>query len=375
MGRSKELSELLGRYQEVAAVAQDMQGRIVTALRDADGRDVAGRVAIFLGALDDLTVLRDRCEQQLTESMEAIESVFRSDTSQRAWCGDYAVHIKSEWALLPGKWPERGQELDEVSAAFEKISLSLDQVVFLCASLTITPRVNDILENLRVGEAIAFEAAVGESLPRSGQLRTDLLKEVADQDGVLQCGYLDRNSGMIYRVASTRASQWWSLGRVILAASIGLGLVVGSCFVSPGDGWPFTKAMWVPQAERYTFMIAGAVGHLAIQGVTLARSGKQPVSRPWNDWILWLNAHESQVLLGVLSLIVGFLSLSFTMKDAFTWPTAFFAGYSIDSLTDVVIDRFERLASTQTKRIEDAVKASGGLSPPGTRPSSTTAAT
>ena len=101
----------------------------------------------------------------------------------------------------------------------------------------------------------------------------------------------------------------------------------------------------------------GAVAHLAIQGITVARRTEKRLARPWNDWVTWLHAHETRVLGGIGGLIVMFTLLAFTMKDL-TWQAAFFAGYTSDSLLDVLLDRFDTVVGKQSSKLTELARGS-----------------
>jgi len=352
MGLTKSDKRVIGAYMEIRAAAQDLGDRLVGLLEETATLDAVTRAAVFAGALKKLELLRHGCDDQVTKSLAEIETESVTNPAQRAWAGDHAVRIRNRWLSLATSWPAAGLTADEFAAALRTTGTTLDEVVYWCESLTLTSRLADILENVRVGNSVSITSVVGNELPRDPELRAKLIAETADQDGVLTCGYFDADTGIIYRVAGTRWGQRWSAIRIVLAVCAGFGLVVAACFVNPGEHWPFERSMWLEQLKRCAFLIAGAVAHIVIQGVTVSRRAKTSHSRPWNDWVTWLNAHETQVVQGIASLFLGFFMLSFTMKG-FTWPTAFFAGYTIDSWLDTLIDRFEQLATTKAKTFSE----------------------
>jgi hypothetical protein len=353
MSLTKSDKRVIGSYMEIRAAAQDLGERLVGLLEETAIVDAATRATLFSGALKKLDVLRHGCDAQVTKSLGEIEAESVTSPEQRAWAGDHAVRVRNRWSLVTTIWPAAGLTADEIATSLRTAAMTLDEVVYWCESLTLTSRLADILENVRVGKSVTISSVLGNELPRDPDLRAKLIAETADQDGVLRCGYFDGDAGIVYRVASTRWGQRWSAIRIVLAVGAGLGLVVVACFVSPGEHWPFERSMWLEQLKRCAFLIGGAVAHIVIQGVTVSRRAKTSRSRPWNDWVTWINAHETQVIQGLASLFLGFFMLSFTMKG-FTWPTAFFAGYTIDSWLDTLLDRFEQLATSKAKTFREA---------------------
>src|SRR6266852_3387541 len=52
-----------------------------------------------------------------------------------------------------------------------------------CATLSLSPRVNDILMNLRVGQPLDFEFEFGQEMPQNADLRKRLFLELAQEGG------------------------------------------------------------------------------------------------------------------------------------------------------------------------------------------------
>jgi hypothetical protein len=344
MALTKQDHEVIGSYLEIGAAAQELDRALTPILADSEASAAQMRVA-----LTSADVLRRGFQSQVQKSLQRIDKVFDGHADQRSWWGDVLVRVRSGADSVLDSWSTLGTATKLRDAILE-IADRLDEIVFQCQSLTLTPRLGQILDNVRVGQSVSLESLVGKEFPRSPERRERLLNELADQDGVLDCGYFDPNRGLLYRVAFPRATQRWSIVRLIGVFVIGSGAIFAACHIEPGTDWPFQPAMWLDLLTKCWFLLGGAGLHLLIQGVNVARRSKTPLSRPWNDWVLWLHAHEVQSAAGVAAHFIGFFVLVFTMPDM-TWQTAFFAGYSFDSLLDVLLDRFEQLASAKSKDI------------------------
>lgn len=352
MTRTADDDEICGRYREIRAVAQDLRLLVESTAELLEKHGVTGS---YSTVLTNLVVMRGQFDAQVGASLDAIEVTCRTHASQRAWCGDYSVHIANERALLGADWTEAFSTTPD-TRILRKITERLDRIVFFCASLTVTPRLNDILSNMRVGQTITFEAAIGDELPQSPELRDALCKEIIDQDGVLAYGFVDRDQRVIYRVARTVAARWWSILWVCLVLASGLGLVVVACHQNLGPGWPFTKTMQPDLIKKYVCLIFGAILHFAVQGIRVGSGESTSLTRPSYSWVTWLNAHETQMLQAAASLVIIFGFMSFAGRSVFTWTTAFFAGYSFDSLIDLVLDRFGRYAAAESKRTQAQIQ-------------------
>jgi hypothetical protein len=357
-------NECFGRYHEIRAAAQDLQGGLSSAVQAADGKDATARAAALTKGQGDLAILRKKFEDHTRDGLAAFEVVFKQDPSCRAWSGDAVVQIDGCSALVGGAWPAVGQTPDDIIVAYRKMIDWLDQVIYLCESNAMSPRINDILENMRVGQTMNLESTIGDDFPLAPALRAKLVKEMSDQDGVMAKGYLDSATGLIYRVDWPRYRQRRSAYRLLFAILLGYGLAVLACLYPLDDGWPFKPAMWLPLTGRYALVFLGASLHFLLQALTLSRKNGLPIASPWGDWLPWLNAHEMTVLKGIVSLVVVFFGVSFVLKGDVALLTALFAGYSCDSLVDQFLDRFDQIASAQAKRVSNALpKAAPPTSP------------
>ncbi len=67
--------------------------------------------------------------------------------------------------------------------------------------------------------------------------------------------------------------------------------------------------------------------------------------------MLWLHVREMSVLYSVLWADLGFILLT-AMVSNLDWKLAFAAGYSIDSVTDLFLSRFESLVGKASAQIK-----------------------
>jgi hypothetical protein len=135
-----------------------------------------------------------------------IQQVFDSDAEEYEWCADSVATMLLTWQEIKAAWPpEKGTESAEPT--LNRIVKALDRIVYECASLTFSPRVNDVLENLRVGQPLDLEFEFGSKLPKDPDLRKRVVMEQAQECGVINCGIVDVEHGQIYKTAPTRRQQ------------------------------------------------------------------------------------------------------------------------------------------------------------------------
>jgi hypothetical protein len=350
MSLTAEDEIVIGRFREVRAAAQALDRELLKVLADVEGKAEPIRAQVLAVELPQLVSVRDLSQAQIMASLVSVEAVAAEHPEQRRWAGDVAVSVKAEWAQVLGRWPAVGASADQQVDAFRAASARLDMIVYWCEYLGLTPELGGILDNVQIGKSVSIESVLQNELPRDPELRQRLIRETVEQDGVLACGYLDADAGLIYRVGATPAERRSSVWRLLGALVLCVALLALASFVRLGDGWPFSSDKWLENSLKLGFLMAGAGAHLVIQGITVARRRVASTSRPWNDWVTWLNAHETLALSSIAGLLFVYVMLSFTMKG-FAWQTAFFAGYSSDSLLDVFLDRFEQLATKQGKQL------------------------
>ena len=71
--------------------------------------------------------------------------------------------------------------------------------------------------------------------------------------------------------------------------------------------------------------------------------------------MLWLHVHESQTRNAIFYVWLGYILLAFGAPKL-DWSSAFFAGYSIDSVTELFLERFQSVVKTKTQALASTAK-------------------
>lgn len=361
-GRTSNEQHMFGFLREIRASAQNLQLILIDVQHAVVGKDVAGRAAAYAKLLTKNATVSATVMATAQKALDGIRTLFTVDAGTHDWCSDDIIHIETQWTQIKNEWPSAASGIDDVEAAIPLLLPMLDSVVYKCESLTLSPRVNDILANLRVGQGVRFLSIFDDELPASVELKQKLFVGLVEQSGSITNGYLDEDNRIIWRVAASRARQWWSVIRLGLLFLVGFGLLLLACWLGTAfsmEGWPFRLDDVRARMLALGLVFVGGFIHLIIAALKDARAQSQPLRSPWNDWVLWLHARESRLAASILTLFVGYAGLS-SASTSLSWQTAFFAGYSIDSVIDVVLDRFDRFAGAQTKRIVDDARGSAG---------------
>jgi hypothetical protein len=87
----------------------------------------------------------------------------------------------------------------------------------------------------------------------------------------------------------------------------------------------------------------------------VGKANARPDFQALNDWVLWLHIRESQIIKGIFYIWAGYVLLVFGVPRL-DWASAFFAGYSIDSVTELFLDRFQTTAKSRADALKTLAK-------------------
>jgi hypothetical protein len=109
---------------------------------------------------------------------------------------------------------------------------------------------------------------------------------------------------------------------------------------------PVDHRQWKAWLAVYGAVIAGGVAHILVGLIKEVRGAKPSALVGVDDGVAWTQVHESQMLIGLLLLWVGAIGLAVT-TNTLNAASAFFVGYSIDSVGDIFLQRFAGVAQAQ----------------------------
>jgi hypothetical protein len=339
-----------GLLREIRTDAQYLQNLFEETLSLASKLDAAGRAALMDRVLGDR--MQARINYPISRNLDAFAVLFSVDNCQREWGSDAIESIRLNWLQVMDLWPNVALTYDQQRQAIDQAQVCLDQIIYQCASLTLSPRVNDTMENLRVGQPLDFDFVFSSELPRNLEMRSRLLQELSQEGGVLSNAVVDCDQRVIYKVAESRAKQRRS-GYKLAALVVFAGAIVPLILV-----WASTQTNQLPFAwpdlprlyMLYVVVFFGAGAHVAIDSLKAAKGKTRPDFQAMNDWVLWVHVHYVSILWGLAWVLLGYILLIFAMPKL-ELMSAFFAGYSIDSVTALFLTRFEATVKTKTQAL------------------------
>jgi len=339
-----------GLLREIRTDAQYLQNLFEETIGLAAKLDAAGRAALVDRVLGDR--MQARINYPISRNLESFQLLFATDNVQRDWGSDSIESIRLNWLQVIDLWPNAALTYDEQRQAIDQAQVCLDQIIYQCASLTLSPRVYDTLKNLRVGQPLDWDFAFGSELPRNVEMRKRLLLELAQEGGVLGSAVVDVEQGVIYKVADSRAKQRGSTYKLV-AFVVLCGAIVPLILVWTRTLTNQLPLSWAELPRLYLTFVAvflGAGAHFAIDALKASRAKTRPNFQALNDWILWIHVCYISILWGLGWVLLGFILLTVAMPKL-ELLSAFFAGYSIDSITELFLARFETTVKTKTQAL------------------------
>lgn len=295
---------------------------------------------------------KPQIEAVVSQNLTSIRNIFDQDVKEREWGAAILVELDLGWKDIENHWSLDPAKSESALDVIRSVRDKLDEIIFTCLSNTLTPDINDRLPNLEIGQPLDVEFVYGDDFPRNPNLRKRLVLGVAQEQAVIPSGIFDADSGLIYRIAPTpkerRKSVWHTAGLIVVGSLLAVAAAFAGLWL---PSWPIQPSQWSKLLSNYVFLFIGAGGHLLIDALKQKRAQTKPSFAAMDDWLLWVHVREKPVLYSILWADLGFILLTAMIPDL-DWRGAFAAGYSIDSITDLFLSRFENLVGQAASQIK-----------------------
>jgi hypothetical protein len=239
------------------------------------------------------------------------------------------------------------------------------RVIIATATLTIPARLNQFLAQASVGRSLNFKSMFANELPGDTE-RAEVLRQISESPAIVN-GIVDLATGNVVAVSAKQSRRRLSYvlegGALILGGLLAYliaGGVKGYLVLDPIIPRPATPAAVASLSTLFVVLLTfsgGAVFHFVVD---LLKAQQGTIGSPkWaalDDWLLWLHAREMKIVSSIVGLWVVFVAVLIAYPGPAPDPLAtFFAGYSFDSLLDVVIKRFDAFAAPEVKGVAEVV--------------------
>jgi hypothetical protein len=309
--------------------------------------DDAARAAEFESTLaaarKDFTRDRPHIEKLLNQ----LDYIMQMDPELYDWAGDVITRMENHWYKAVDLWPNSKTLVANLSLAKEP----LNEVIYNSALLTVPDRLDQHLATLHNGQPLNFDDAFADELPLKDQ-RTRILTYLSAHPAAIH-GIVDADAGLVYN-ASPKKSR-----RLATAFIIGVPVIAGilaSWLLIP-------RATWIPGlpsnlnggqlAIGFIVALTGTLVHYGIGAIKEARQAQAATAPRFlaiENWLTWIHIRDFSIGIGIIVVWVAYAATLYITKHI-DYLTAFLAGYSSDSIYDLVVPKFTKAASTRVETL------------------------
>lgn len=337
-------ANVVAASSEILEALQQLDVRIAQVVQAAEKNSGKARGSEVRADFDRLRELLDLHAPRIRDAFEEISRLFNLDWNLRMGQGDRVARMLNSWLLADLAWKHAAavgratnSSADDIVRAAGKVREPIQHAIDEAILLTIPWRVRDALDAMRVGQTMDFEAAFRDVL--TPEQITRVIKYLRDAPLNLENGIV-LPDGKVRRVAQTAYRRRLSF----LVLTIPL-FALGALMLAMNLVVPTEPAKQRELATAMILVFAGAAAHLVVDGLKQWRSTKEADMPFLSDWGLWVHANESKLLVGMVTILVGFAGLAY-FTDALAAGTkidsltAFVTGYSVDTFVDLFLQRF-----------------------------------
>lgn len=347
---------LRGLVRDVRAHAQAILDALPAVRAALALTDEVARDAELADALRELRhVARERihaidlCRRDARAVLDAVPAVYDAQ-------GDTVTNLETAWERAKRAIDRMsGKDAAIVRARLDEVEAAIGGMMWDAALVTMPPRVNAHLATLDVGGQLDFAQAFSDELP-TASARTRFLEILQSHPGSVT-GAVDAERGVIYKAARGPRRV---LSYVVLLALAGPLALLFINFATSGSKELGVPADWLftgdnRQAElwnAYVFVVLGVVFHILLEAVKQAQRSTNRAFLALGHWLTWIHVREMSLAITVLTMWAIPIGLALTLSDErIGVETAFFAGYSIDSIIGVFLTRFDGLAKSSSEAV------------------------
>ena len=338
-------SGLLDLLRVLSAEVLDLQGILSQIKKGETALDISARYIVK--TTDDI-------EKLLAAIAPLAEGPTVSDTVR---------HIFNTWEQMITNpiliAPDGTFEAQSLIHSLDNLDGQINKMVFLCGSMTVPNRLDDWLKNTRPGYYIPFHQVFEDEIPNQ-DARQRLLKFLAWAPKAVKDGYIDMESGLVYRYSHSLRERWLNFLYLVLAFCIITGVVIGMCYIAL-PGWPLAPANVTTVLFGWLALLVGLIAHIGIGTIKRQRDrGGLPELFATSDVLIVINTRMGQILLKLFLALIGFFALVFSSGlDNVTILNTFLVGYSLDSFVEMFGSTLEQRATGQLNAMQQKLNSEG----------------
>jgi hypothetical protein len=299
-------------------------------------------------ALEEMKEKFQKNLEDICKSCTEAEDIISKDSQIHLIFADEVKKVENEIEDMRGLWPD-GRDVVKTREAIDMLKQTLERIRLHTGIIAAPALVREQLKQVNVGAAFDFHYHLSGDL-EDEKVRLGVLQYL-HRHQVLISGVVDPESGLIYRASTNVWRRATSLVAFLVAIFAGYGVI--HALVGNWLGWSdlLFPGMDLGGLETaYTLALCGGLAHLLVAFLKLDRSSKKKFYWGISDWFLLIHVREVEIFIRGASFIVIVLA-SYKMMDGLELGTAFFLGYSADSVLDLLLQRFDALAKLRTQQV------------------------
>jgi len=331
-------NRIVGLYQDIRAECKNLR----TLLLEIQGKSAK----LDENKIKNYQRIFQSNRDRISERIGVAHQLLEENSFMYMWMSDTHADIENFWERFSCTVPDFTAFPENLSDIIDTCNENLCEIMYYCDLVTIPRRTNLHLATLKVGYGLDFYNYYEDEVCSREQAEK-ILKYLADHPGSVN-GIVDIDQGVIYKTDPPE-KRWKSYLLIALGIIVG-GLIVSALImkvIKPEIGF-------ILLLELFFVAFLGAVAHITIDALKEIRSADNRHFRALDDVFLWIHVKQLPILAGIGVLVVGFALVFWLspIKDVFTF---FIAGYSIDSIGDLFIQRFETTMKTPSEELKKII--------------------
>jgi hypothetical protein len=336
--QEQQWNRIIGLYQDIRAECKNLR-TLLLEIKNESGKLDENKILFYKKIFESN---RDR----ISERIGVTHILLEENSYMYMYMSDMHANIENYWERFSTVALDFSKQPDNASEIIDRCNENLCEIIFFCGLVTIPRRTNNHLDTLKVGYGLDFYKYYEDELCSKEQAEK-ILKYLADHPGSIH-GIADVDQGLIYKF-DPPGERWKSYLWIALGI-IGGGVIVSALLMKVLK----PEMNFVPILELFFIAFLGAVAHLAIDALKEIRSTDNRHFRALDDIFLWIHVKQLPILAGIGVLIVGF-AMVFWLSPVTDIFTFFIAGYGVDSIGDLFIQRFEKTMKTPTDELKKLI--------------------
>lgn len=261
-------------------------------------------------------------------------------------------HLNNAWEQMqvsplvddPNACFDIQQQLHYLDLLDEQIHTFIYQI----SLLTVPYQINEWLHKTGPGYYIPFHELFANDVPDKED-RDRLLKHIALTPHITPGGFVDIESGRIYRYSTNRWRRMLSLAMLLVGLGIATGIVAAACYIPKAvwSDWPLSPADLPKILVAWAAVLVGMGVHIVVGSAKRSKT-QNGMPSVLMDLILIIDARFGEILMKFLLGLIGLFGLVIISTSqvpgilnqipSLTQVTplnAFLVGYSLDSILEL----------------------------------------